>query len=86
MDFIKDTVEAINVLPKMCQCRKIIRKSIPLFDPLNLGPSVAKLALTTATSYAETYKEKLKVDYGAISPNVEADLIIRIGDKARLVD
>lgn len=74
LDTIKDTVEAINVLEKMCICRHIIN-----YNPLS------NIAITMASSLIATKNKQLNVETKDISGGLTSDLTIRIGDKVRLV-
>jgi len=75
LDFIKATVTAISVLPKMSICQSIKRTSTDLANIANL---------LTGVSITRTERESLDVDPEEISGGYEDfDKTIRIGDLVR---
>lgn len=70
LDTIKDTVEAINVFPKMCVCRHYITYNA-------IGSITSSLTKTTAKT--------LNVDISQISGGLSSDKTIRLGDKVRQI-
>ena len=72
LDTIKETIEAINVLPKMCICRHLTTSIYNMVGILN----------------SNIYKTKIKtlnVDATQISGGLSSDKKIRIGDEVRLI-
>ena len=75
LDTIKDIVTVVTVLPKMCICQKLVKSSI------------SSLAVFTKEQLA--FKEEpasLNVDMSQITGGFSDDLVIRIGDLARLTE
>lgn len=69
LDTIKETVKAINVLPKMCICRHIVVTNfLEPIDNLN-----------------RVHPKMLNVETTQISGGLSSDTKIRIGDKVRLI-
>lgn len=73
LDTVKDIVTVISVLPRMCICQKRIKSSIP--------------ALAAFTKDQMSFKDvvaSLNVDASQITGGFSNDLVIRVGDFARL--
>ncbi len=77
LDIIKQTVEAVNVYPRMCRCRniEIVKKTIP-----SILSSIALYEKETEVPTAQ----KLNIDYTDIQPNIDVDRKIKVGDLARI--
>lgn len=75
LDTIKETVTVVTVFQKMCICQKLVKTS-----PL----AIASLAANSLTSKVEAVD--LNVDSSQQSGGFSQDLIIHIGDLARLTD
>lgn len=72
LDTIKETVKAINVLPKMCICR-------------HSTTSVYNISDTFNQNFFRTKIKTLNIDTTQISGGLSNDTKIRIGDKVRLI-
>lgn len=72
LDTIKDTVEVVNLYPKMCLCRHIIDSG-----------GFSNLALAMARTFNNQENKLLNVEVKEISGGLSSDLTIRVGDKVR---
>ncbi|MCI8618434.1 MAG: hypothetical protein HFJ60_09460 [Clostridia bacterium] len=75
LDTIKDIVTVVAVFPKMCICQKLIKTSIP---------SLAAFAKEQLSFKSEPIS--LNVDKTQITGGFSNDLVIRVGDLARLTE
>lgn len=75
-DYVKDTLEVIDVEDNYSICRKPLKKAQP--SPL------AKLALSPLLESPEMVRSKLNVEQDSINPLPEHDDIIRPGDPVKM--
>lgn len=75
-DYVKDTLEVIDVEDNYSICKKPLKKIQP--SPL------AKLALSPLLESPEMVRSKLNVEQDSINPLPEHDDIIRLGDPVKM--
>lgn len=75
LDTVKDIVTVVTVFPQMCICQKLKKSSVS--------------SLTLFAKEQLTFKEEpvsLNVDMSQITGGFSNDLVIRVGDLARLTE